>query len=214
MRKYWFILILFIFPLDNFAQTTDIRHTYNLDLTLPNSMSNKAFEDIMQGLVNASTYYQYTFKNGFNLGAGIRYAYFTINEFRVPEPVSGGLHSGAAFLKLGWQKFFNETLALDFGVKAGYSQNYFLTNLNDSIGANPFQVNAIYAEPTLSLILMADERTSFRFYLGYGMQDFVFLPSMLGLSTNGGYVGDKIKSKSGYLLFGFGFSFYFSNKQE
>jgi hypothetical protein len=75
-------------------------------------------------------------------------------------------------------------------------------------------VNAIYAEPALGLILMADERTSYRFYLGYGIQDFVFLPSMLGLSTNGGYVGEKVESKSGYLLFGFGFSFYFSNKQK
>jgi hypothetical protein len=37
---------------------------------------------------------------------------------------------------------------------------------------------------------------------------------MLGLSTNGGYVGEKVESKSGYLLFGFGFSFYFSNKQK
>jgi hypothetical protein len=214
MRKYWFIFILVIFSLRNYAQTTDIRHTYNIELSLPNSMSNKAFEDIMQGLVNASTYYQYSFKNGLNLGAGVRYSYFTINEFRVPEPVSGGLHSGAAFLKFGWQKFYNETLALDFGVKAGYNQNYFLTNLNDSIGVNPFQVNAIYAEPALGLILMADERTSYRFYLGYGIQDFVFLPSMLGLSTNGGYVGEKVESKSGYLLFGFGFSFYFSNKQK
>jgi hypothetical protein len=214
MRTCWFIFILVIFSWRSLAQTTDLRHTYNIELSLPNTISNKAFEDIMQGLVNASTYYQYTFNSGINLGAGVRYAYFTINEFRVPEPVSGGLHSGAAFLKFGWQKFFNETLALDIGIKAGYNQNYFVTNLNDSLGVNPFQLNTIYTEPALGLILMADERTSYRFYLGYGLQDFAFLPSMLGLSSSGGYVGDKVKSKSGYLLFGFGFSFYFSNKQK
>ncbi len=198
----------------NFAQINDVRHTYNIELSLPNAMTNKAYEDMMQGLVNASTYYQYTFKNGLNLGAGVRYSYFTINEFRVPEPVSGGLHSGAAFVKFGWQKFLNETLAIDAGIKAGYNQNYFLTNLNDSLGVNPLQINSIYVEPAFSLILVADERTSYRFYLGYGVQDYKFLPSMLGLSTNGGYVGDKVKSKSSYLLFGFGFSYYFSNKEQ
>lgn len=214
MRKWCFLFVLNCLAMHSTAQTTDVRHTYNLELSLPNSVSNKAFQDIMQGLVNASTYYQYTFKNGLNLGAGIRYTYFTINEFRVPEPVSGGLHSGAAFLKIGWQKFFNETLGLDVGIKTGYSQNYFLTNLNDSIGTNPLQINNVYAEPSLGLILMADERTSYRFYAGYGLQDFVFTPSLLGLSTNGGYVGDKVKSRSGYFLFGFGFTFYFSNKEK
>jgi hypothetical protein len=214
MKKYCFLYLVLICPLKNFAQIKDVRHTYNIELSLPNAMTNKAFEDMMQGLLNASTYYQYTFKNGLNIGAGVRYSYFTINEFRVPDPVSGGLHSGAAFVKFGWQKFFNETLAIDAGIKAGYNQNYFLTNLNDTLGVNPLQINAIYAEPSFSLILAADERTSYRFYLGYGIQDFAFLPSMLGLSTNGGYVGDKIKSKSSYLLFGFGFSYYFSNKEQ
>ncbi len=214
MKKGWFLFIIVICPLQNFSQINDVRHTYNIELSLPNAMTNKAFEDMMQGLINASTYYQYTFKNGLNIGAGIRYSYFTINEFRVPEPVSGGLHSGAAFFKFGWQKFFNETLAIDIGAKAGYNQNYFLTNMNDTLGVNPFQINSFYAEPAFSLILAADERTSYRFYLGYGIQDFVFLPSMLGLTTNGGYVGEKVKSKSSYLLFGFGFSYYFSNKKQ
>ena len=73
--------IIIFCPLKNFAQINDVRHTYNIELSLPNAMTNKAFEDMMQGLLNASTYYQYTFKNGLNVGAGVRYSYFTINEF-------------------------------------------------------------------------------------------------------------------------------------
>jgi hypothetical protein len=214
MHKAFLIFCFLLTVFVSNAQQRLRQHTFNIELALPNGLSNNAFEDIMQGLVHASPYYQYTMKNGLSFGTGMRYAYFTINEFRVPDPVYGGMHSAAGFLKFGWKKFHNDIFATDISIKAGYNLNYFLTDLNDSLGINPKQINAIYLEPSIGLVLAADEKTSYRLYLGYGIQDFLFTPSMLGLQTNGGYVGDKIEKRTSYLLIGFGFSYYFESKKR
>ena len=71
----------------------------------------------MQGLIQSSAQYQYAFKSGFCLGAGIHYTYFTINEFRVPSKVYGGIHTPALYVTVGHEKFWTERFGTDFGVK-------------------------------------------------------------------------------------------------
>ena len=78
--------------LDYSAQVIEPKHTFNVELGLPNGFTNEPFKNIMQGLVNFSTYYQYDFKNHLTAGVGVRYGYFAINEFKVPKPVYGGMH--------------------------------------------------------------------------------------------------------------------------
>ena len=172
-------------------------------------MSNKAFDDFMQGLVGVSTYGQYTFPFHLNLGAGIRYSYFTINEFNVPTPVSGGVHSGTVFAKVGWDKFHNERFATDFGLKVGYSQIFFDSDLNKLAGANPVQVGSSFAELTTAFILTANESSSYRWIIGYGMQGFGFSPQDIGLQTNGGYDPANFNTITSYLVVGFGYTYYF-----
>jgi hypothetical protein len=166
----------------------------------------------MQGLVNFSTYYQYDFKNHLTAGAGIRYGYFAINEFKVPKPVYGGMHSTGAFLKVGWEKFINDRFAIDLGVKVGYSQHYFDTDRNDSAGLNPIQLNSVYIDPTLGLILTADEVSSYRLFISYAGYGFGFKPSMIGLETFGGYDPAQFDKLTGFLIVGFGYTFYFKSK--
>ena len=151
MKKICTILILFL-SVSSFsnAQSVTPKYTYNVELCLPVAMSNQPFDDFMQGLVGASTYGQYSFPFHLNVGAGLRYSYFTINEFSVPSPVFGGVHSGSAFAKVGWDKFHSDRFATDFGLKVGYSQTFFDTDLNKAAGKNPVQVGSSFAE--LSLI--------------------------------------------------------------
>lgn len=190
------------------AQSLIPKYTFNVELCLPVAMSNKPFNDFMQGLVGVSTYGQYSFPFHLNLGAGIRYSYFTINEFSVPSPVFGGVHSGTAFMKVGWDKFHTDQFATDFGLKVGYSQTFFDTDLNKAAGANPVQVGSSYAEFTTAFILMANESSSYRWVVGYGMQGFGFTPQHIGLSTNGGYDPAKFNRITSYLVVGFGYTYY------
>lgn len=196
----------------SFAQMIEPKHTFNLELGLPNGFTNEPFKDIMQGLVSAQPYYQYSFKNHLILGAGLRYAYFAVNEFKVTEPIYGGMHSGGLFLKVGWEKFHNDRFATDLSLKVGYTQNYFDTDRNDTLGLNPVQVNSTYIEPTLGLILTADEFSSYRFIIGYAFQGFGFNPSMIGMSTQGGYDPKDFNKVTSFLVVGFGYTYYFKPK--
>ncbi|NVK64337.1 MAG: hypothetical protein HWE22_07100 [Flavobacteriales bacterium] len=210
MKKIGLILILFLGVSGvSRAQSITPKFTYNVELCLPVAMTNKPFNDFMQGLVGVSTYGQYSFPFHLNVGAGVRYSYFTINEFSVPSPVSGGVHSGSAFMKVGWDKFHTNQLASDFGLKVGYSQTFFDTDLNKAAGSNPVQVGSSFAEFTAALILAANERSSYRWIVGYGMQGFGFSPQQIGLETNGGYDPDGFKRITSYLVVGFGYTYYF-----
>ena len=193
------------------SQPSNQKHNFNLELTLPNALTNKAFGNIMQGLVNFAPYYQYKMKNNLGFGIGARYAYFTINEFRVPEPVYGGMHSAAGFLKFGWEKFNSEGFATDFSIKGGYAQNYFLTDVNDSLGVNPVSVGALFIEPTVGLILLAETNVSFRLSFSYGWMNFGYSPQLIGLETFGGYDPSDFERTTGYFNIGFGFTYYFGN---
>lgn len=194
------------------AQTVEPKHTFNLELGLPNGFTNKPFKDIMQGLVSVAPYYQYAFKNHLIVGAGVRYSYYAINEFKVPEPTYGGMHVGGTFIKVGYEKFHNDRFATDLGVKIGYTQTYFDTDRNDTLNQNPYQVNSFYVEPTIGLILMADEQSSYRLFVSYAFQGFNFRPSMIGLETFGGYDQKEFDKTATTLIVGFGYTHYFKPK--
>lgn len=212
MRKILTIALFLIVSVCSLAQTIEPKHTFNLELGLPNGFANKPFKNIMQGLINAEPYYQFAFKNHIIVGAGLRYSYFAINEFKVPEQVYGGMHSAGVFIKGGWERFHTDRFATDISLKAGYTQNYFVTDLNDSIGVNPLQVNSIYLEPSVSLILTADEFTSYRLVIAYGFQGFGYKPNMIGLETFGGYDPSEFNRTTSFLIVGFGFTYYFKPK--
>ena len=212
MVKYIVILFFSLAPFMSEAQVINPKHTFNIELGLPNGFVNKPFKNIMQGLVNVAPYYQYKFKKEIVVGIGIRYSYFAINEFKVSEPTYGGMHSGGVFLKVGWEKFHTDHFATEIGFKFGYTQNYFVSDRNDSLGLNPRIVNSTYLEPSLGLILTADEQSSYRFMVSYAFQGFGFRPDLIGLQTLGGYDPKDFNKVTSFLIVGFGYTYYFKAK--
>lgn len=196
------------------AQKMEPKFTFNVELGLPTSIANKPFDAIMQGLVNASVYQQYSTPFHLNVGLGVRYTLMTINEFRVPVPVSGNMQTGCGFIKVGWDKFFNDRLAVDFSVKVGYARTYFTTDLNEDKGINPVIFDKILVEPTAALILAADERNSYRWCLGYAINGFGFRPQDIGMDDDAGYDPSNFNKLTQYLVIGFGYTFYFGVKAQ
>lgn len=193
------------------AQKINPKYTFNVEIGLPVAMGNESFKDIMQGLACANIYGQYSLPFHLNFGAGIRYSLFTINEFSINEENFGEIHTGAAFLKVGWDKFHTDRFATDFGVKFGYSMNFANTDLNKVAGVNPRIINSTIIEPTLGLILAADERNSYRWNIGWCIQGYGFSPNTIGLPTNGLYDPTKFNKLTNFLVVGFGYTHYFKN---
>lgn len=214
MRGLFNILFFSIISINVHAQKIEPKFTFNVELGLPTSIANKPFDNIMQGLICSSLYGQYSFPFHLNVGVGVRYSLLTINEFSVPSPVKGQMHSGAAFLKLGWDKFHNDRLATDVSVKVGYAQTYFNTDLNKENGVNPTKFEHLLIEPTVALILLANERNSYRWSLGYCINGFGFQPMHLGLPSNEGYDPEQFNKLTQYLVIGFGYTYYFGVKSS
>ncbi|MCR9173354.1 MAG: hypothetical protein NXI10_12715 [bacterium] len=191
------------------------KYTWNVELGLPVATSNQPFRDIMQGLVTLNTYQQYSFPFHLNVGLGVKYSYFTVDEFAISQPIFGGLHTGGAFAKVGWDKFYGPSFGIDFGVKMGYAQHFITTEVqpNDEPSfKNRVNFSNVFVEPVFSLILKADERNSYRFNAGYTFYGFPYEPVDIGLESNGAYTPDVLDNSTQYFFVGFGYSFYFGEK--
>ena len=212
MRTFIILIITLGLYQSVLTQTIEPKHTFNVELGLPNGMINKPFSQYMQGLVNVAPYYQYTMKNTLAFGMGIRYAYFGVNQFRVPMKTRGGMHSFGVFTKVSREKFHTERFSTDMGVKVGYTQNYFATDRNEDLYQSPYQVNSILIEPTVELGLVADEQVSYSLVISYAFQGFAYQPHMIGLETFGGFEQKEFEKVTSYLTIGFGFTYYFKQK--
>lgn len=215
MLKLFFVLF-FVFSLNvsNSQGIIEPKHSFTIELGLPNSVSNKLFREIMQGLVHVSPYYQYAMKNGIAFGIGGRYSYFAINEFRVPSKVYGGNHSYGGFVKIGHEKFYSSIFALDIGVKMGFNQNTYYSDLLRSKEIDQINKPNFYLEPNLGLILASSEVDTYRLSLGYSFLGYSFRQSDIGFdeSTDIGYSeGDKVP-RSTFFTIAFGYTHHFNGK--
>jgi len=211
--KLSILLICLNFLFAGFGQAIVPKHSFSADLGLPNAIGNKPFRRIMQGLLNVGVSYQFALPNSLAFGAGIRYSYFNVNQFRVKDSIHGGLHSIGAYVKIGREKFHTERFGTDMGVKIGYTYNMFSTDFNRKNGKNPQITTGLYLEPTIGLVLTADEQTSYRLNIGYAIHGFGFNPKTnLGSTQNEGYDPAEFKKITNYFIIGFGFTYYFKPK--
>lgn len=214
MRKVISFLFILCASLNISAQKIDPDDSFTFELCLPNSFVNKPYKTIMQGLVSASPYYQYTLKSGISFGAGVHYSYFAINEFRMPVKVFGGIHTGAAFLKLGHEKFWTERFGTDIGCKFGYLQSYAVSDLLRSKGMFYRQTEALFIEPTIGFVLSADVNCSYRLTIGYPFYGYSFTPETIGYNSDMGFDLTEFSKNCSFLNVGFAYTFYFNGKKS
>lgn len=214
MRTVFGFIVLLSVTFNISAQKIDPDDSFTFELCLPNSFANKPYKTIMQGLVSASPYYQYSLKSGISFGAGVHYSYFAINEFRMPIKVFGGIHTGAAFLKLGHEKFWTERFGTDIGCKFGYLQSYAVSDLLRSKGMFYRQTEALFIEPTIGFVLSADVNCSYRLTIGYPFYGYSFTPNTIGYDSDMGFSLAEFSKTSSFLNVGFAYTFYFNGKKS
>lgn len=190
------------------------KHTFNVVVGLPNGTVNKPFESIMRGIVDVNPYYQYSLPNSIVFGVGLRYMHFAINEFRVPEPLDGVMHSFGGFIKVGYEKFYTTRFAMDFSVKVGYNENLIVTDLNKSKRGGAYRFDSGFVEPMVGFILSATEHSSYRLTIGYTFQGYAFSPFKLGTEMNGGWEAEELSKSTQFITFGLGYTYYFGNKKN
>jgi len=155
---------------------------------------------------------QYKFAKTLFVAAGARYSYYTVSEFKVPEKTTGGANSFGGFVEIGWNSWQTRRFGLEAGLKTGFAQTVFITGLTRATGIQ--RVNAAFFQPTISLILAADEAVAYRWIVGYNVDMYNFQPHHLGMTAQGGYTADDLRKPSQSLLVGFAFTYYFGNDRD
>ena len=165
----------------------------------------------MQGLVCISPSYQYALKNGISFGVGLHYSYFAINEFRVQPKIFGGIHSAAAFLKLGYEKFWTERFGTETGLKIGYLNSFAVSDLIKNYRIT----EASFVEPFISLIATSSVNSSYSFTIGFPFYGYRFTPETIGiLDSNLGYSNADFSKIASAFTISFGYTFYFNGKKN
>lgn len=190
------------------------KHTFNMVVGLPNGTRNKPFEKILRGIVDVNPYYQYSLPNSIVFGVGFRFTHYSINEFRVPEPLDGVMNSYGGFLKFGYEKFYSTRFAMDFSVKVGYNWHVLSTDLNKKLNGGPNRFDSGFVEPTVGFIVSATEHSSYRLTIGYTFQGYAFSLDRMGTLMNGGYEQAELSKATQFITFGLGYTYYFGNKKE
>ncbi|MBW7868221.1 MAG: hypothetical protein H3C31_07860 [Brumimicrobium sp.] len=211
--KRFILLLLLLSTYYLQAQTTEFtpNASFNIELGLPNNITNRAFRELMQGLAIVTPNFQYTLDNSFSIGAGLRYGYFNVNQFKNNIGLSGGLHVLGAFVKIGQEKYFGR-FGIDYGVRVGYSVNIFNTNKNKLLLGKAYMNDGGFVEPVLGLCLTSTENSSFRLTLGYTFHGFKFQPHQTGIDQFSGFNDAKINEITTYFIVGFGYSYFFGKK--
>lgn len=212
MRKILLGLLLVSFVSTSHAQTDfEPNGSFNLDIGLPNNITNYAFRELMQGLAMVTPSYQYAFNNSLAIGGGLRYGFFSINEFKNNIGLKGGLHQVGAFAKIGQEKYYGN-FGLDYGLRVGYTMNFFDTNKNKEELGKALSDGCLLFEPTIGIGLRSGENSAFRLIVAYAIQPFNFRPELVGVEQFSGMGEDKTKNLTSYLTVGFGYSYYFGKK--
>ena len=211
--KQLFISLIFLISILTAKAQVDFVPTssFKVEIGLPNNATNYAFRDLMQGLLIVTPSFQYTFENSFSLAAGLRYGFFNVNQFKNNIGMNGGAHLAGIFGKIGQEKYYGN-FGLDYGVRIGYTMNFFDTNKNKEILGRAYTNDGGFVEPTLGLSLLGNENTSFRLALGYAFHAFQFQPHQMGIEKFIGIEPTKLSNMTTYFTIGFGFSYYFGKK--
>ena len=186
--------------------------SFGVDIAVPTKANNAAFQRTFQGLFNGGLDYQYNVYKGITVGMGLKYALFNLNSFAFDNAeISGAYHMPGAYLTVGYEKFTNERVSINFSVRAGYS---FLLSANDSctaIQGNMHVSESVFVEPQIEVLLLSEKISphGFSFQLGYSIYFNEFNQSELCMTEIKNILPEDYQGITRYLSIGFGYRYYF-----
>ncbi len=232
MGRIWVMIVfVFSFTFSCFAQEEEeveemLYHNYPTkipeklspvlegDFKLPSPLQNKAFHNIAKGIADFNLMYQYPLFSNFLIGAGFKFQYFQFADFLTNNNFSnsGKLFNYAPYGRLSYIKFANPRLFWQLSVKGGYSYKKINSFSCSNAGEAQPKQEEFYLEPQMGIHIFVDESLSFSLvvanYIGFNN----FNPSLMCLSSFGGFTAAD--SEGNYNVFGIGFGFtYFFNKK-
>ncbi len=213
MKTLFCVLLLFFLSMNSYAQVKSDRWSITGELMLPSGTFSKPFKNYLNGLVMVRPAIQYKFSKSLFVGFAPRYSYYTISEYKVPEKMTGGMHSIGADLEFGYQYQATDRWAFQFAARAGYATQLYRTDSTRANGISPSSTG-VFVEPFVSILLSSDEAVSYRWIFGYSFSGNSFDPQKLGMDNFGGFKPEDFKGPQQSIIVGFGITYYFGNERS
>lgn len=215
--KLFLFLLVLSGPLNSQAQESlndfgqiKAKHSYHVDLALPGILSNQAFKDLMQGVVQSGAGYRFSLQNGLYLGADYQYSIYKLDPFQLAESFAGNVQIHGTMLTLGIENYPNERLGIGFQCGFGPSWTQFRSDslqVNPELG--PKQIQSWMLRPEFSLSISASNQTSVSWSVGYALLGHHFAPGNMGIQDDLGYTPSSLSRPLQLIYFGFKFTHYF-----
>lgn len=204
---------LLIVSFTTFSQIKNERWSITGELILPSGTLSKPYKNYLNGLVYARPTIQYRLPSNIFFGLAPRYSYYTIAEYKVPEKMTGGMHTIGGDLELGYVYKASEKWSIQFSSRFGYATQLYRT---DSTRANQIKPSSsgLIVEPIVSFILASDEAVCYRWIFGYSFSNNAFSPEKLGMDNYGGFKTTDFRGPQQSILVGFGISYFFGNERS
>ena len=208
------VLLTFMFSLKTYyAQDfVSMKHAMKVELGLPQALSNAAFKEFFHGIVYSHISYQYRAMGNNKLspvfGVGMSGNYLDIANYKIVGINKGGLLSYGGHAKIGLEVIHDESIIVDYHVKAGYFLMQSINNQgNDDIRfRETFQ--HVFFEPGINFTYMLDDRQGVSFNVSYSIRNFRFNERYLMFHELPGFVGADLSRRTGHINFGFGYTLY------
>ena len=185
------------------------KHTFNAEVRIPITVENIAYKRTVKAMVEGSVSYAYHFPFHLTIGAGLRVMYNQVNVTQVEPGLTGGIGSIGPYLKIGYERFVSDRMALEGALKVGGFFNTINTSKNRQLLGESLKSDCLVIEPNVSVILSASANTSFRLNVGYSILGYRFHPYDLGSSSVGGFAESDLNKRTQIVNVGFGFTYYF-----
>lgn len=228
MKQVALVAMLALGVFSSNAQIGNDKWNITGELMLPVGLNNKMFKNYMKGLVYVHPKIQFKPFKHWYVAFGPKYAYYQVNEYRVPYEAEisedtvinhqkvysmiGGMHVIGGDIELGYTNWLSPRFGIDIGVRTGVAYHLFSTSGTKHYGKQ--DVTAMYFEPTLSLILAADEAVAYRWVVGYNFSGYRFDGYRIGSTSANGYKPEDLKAGTQSLVVGFAITYYFKNKRS
>jgi hypothetical protein len=98
---------------------------------------------------------------------------------------------------------------MEYAMKIGYNQNFFVSDTNTATLGKAAIKAGMMVEPMVSIVLTADEWSSFRFFVAYNYAINSFHLNDIGVKTLDGYTQKEFDRRTQFATFGFGYTYYF-----
>ena len=217
MRK----IILFIVLFSSFTSFSQNKQKRNAPFTvrgvigIPRGISSKMFRTSFAGLYEGNLSANLRLFGNFYAGVGYQNTHFKNNQFlkytyfNASIPYNTRLIGNGAFLKLGYDNFFDKGY-VSYSLNTGYMlANYINVNADTNIANRPYigkKLNAPYVQPEISINFLADKSLSFSIILSYTTLFYKFDPRAPRFGQFSEVQGASNKYFMGWINIGFGFN--------